>query len=35
MMKPHFKAFDCAINPIQHTECIYIPLMFCTCTVVS
>ena len=35
MMKPHFKAFDCAINPVHRTECIYIPLMFHTCTVVS
>ena len=35
MVEPHIKAICSAINPIQCTECIYIPLMFHTCTVVS
>ena len=35
MMKPSFKASNSAIKPIQCNECIYIPLMFDTCTVVS
>ena len=33
MMKPHFKAFSSAVYSIQCTECMYIPLMFHTCTV--
>ena len=32
-MKPHFKAFCSAVYSIQCTECMYIPLMFHTCTV--
>ena len=33
MMKPHFKGFSSAVYLIQCTECMYIPLMFHTCTV--
>ena len=35
MMKPHFKASHWDINVIHCTQCMYNPLMFDTCTVVS
>ena len=35
MMKPHIKVLSSAVYPIQCTQCMYIPLIFHTCIVVS